>query len=254
MTSLNRKPTHLQAYYDSIWSSPHPERPVQEEILTRLHFQTSCRAFALECLGPLKGQRILEIGPGRGQETLLFAREGAQVYALDISSKSLELIKNLAKAHGVSAQITLIHADAERLPFRGGTFTRVFAQTTLMHTDFLQVARESARVLSPGGKAVFMEPLRSNPFLYLYRTLCSEFRSTAPCYLRLRDVRQMGRYFKAYFHREFYLTALIGLYLTEEKKTHREIKRNLERLDNWLTHKLPFLRSFCWMTVMSFEK
>ncbi|HWP48685.1 MAG TPA: class I SAM-dependent methyltransferase [Candidatus Limnocylindrales bacterium] len=268
MTLQNRKLQHLQAYYDLVWSSPNTE------ILTRLRFQTSCREFAFECLGDLKGKRLLEIGPGQGQETLFFAKEGAQVYAVDISCKSLRLIKNISVAHEMEdltlpegpritqseqrtvnhRHITLIQANAEQLPFKEETFDRIFAQTMLMHTDFLQVARESARILRPGGIAVFMEPLRLNPLLYFYRKFRSTFKLTSPHYINLKDVEQMGSFFKTSFHREFYLTALLGICLNRERKVYQKIKQNLEYIDSWLIQWVPFLRSFCWMTVMRFEK
>jgi ubiquinone/menaquinone biosynthesis C-methylase UbiE len=251
----------LQAYYDCVWSSP------DKEISTRLRFQTSCRKFALECLGDLKGKKILEIGPGQGQETLLFAKEGAQVYALDISSKSLKFIKSLSgvqysvpdvesneQTAKDTGQINFIHANAEQLPFKGETFDRVFAQTMLMHTDALQIAKECARILRSGGKAVFMEPLKGNPLLYVYRNVFSPFKFTFPRYIGLKEGEQMGRYFKMYLHREFYLTALVGISVNTKKALYQKIKQNLERIDNWLMQRLPPLRALCWMTVMCFEK
>jgi ubiquinone/menaquinone biosynthesis C-methylase UbiE len=268
MTFQNKKLQHLQAYYDSVWSSPN------SEIMTRLRFQTSCKEFAFECLGDLKGKKLLEIGPGQGREALFFAKEGAQVYAVDLSGKSLGLIKKISAAQnpecltinkgqripgsqqGTSSnsRITLIQANAEQLPFKEETFDRIFAQTMLMHTDFIQVARESARILRPGGIAVFMEPLRLNPLLYVYRKFRSTFKSTFPQYINLKDIERMGSFFKTSFHREFYLTALLSIYLNQEKKAYQRIKQNLEQIDSWLIQWFPFLRAFCWMTVMRFEK
>ena len=53
--------------------------------------------------------KILEIGCGIGTDTISFARAGAQVAAVEISKKSLELAKKRAKVYGLQNKIQLIH-------------------------------------------------------------------------------------------------------------------------------------------------
>ena len=61
------------------------------------------------------GRRVLEIGCGLGTETMNFARAGARVTAVDLSSRSLELARQRAEVFGLQDRITFIEADAERL-------------------------------------------------------------------------------------------------------------------------------------------
>ena len=62
-----------------------------------------------------RGKRVLEIGCGLGTDTMNFARHGAQVTAVDLSEKSLELARQRAKVFGLEDRIHFIQADAEHL-------------------------------------------------------------------------------------------------------------------------------------------
>jgi ubiquinone/menaquinone biosynthesis C-methylase UbiE len=61
------------------------------------------------------GKRVLEIGCGLGTDTINFARAGAHVTAVDLSSRSLELAHQRAAVFNLEDRITFIEADAERL-------------------------------------------------------------------------------------------------------------------------------------------
>jgi 2-polyprenyl-3-methyl-5-hydroxy-6-metoxy-1,4-benzoquinol methylase len=62
-----------------------------------------------------QGKRVLEIGCGIGTETINFARAGAQVTAVDLSEKSLQLARRRAEVFGLADRITFYRADAEKL-------------------------------------------------------------------------------------------------------------------------------------------
>src|SRR5678809_847538 len=61
------------------------------------------------------GKRVLEIGCGLGTDTMNFARAGARVTAVDLSSRSLDLARQRARVFGLEHRIQFIEADAERL-------------------------------------------------------------------------------------------------------------------------------------------
>ncbi len=61
------------------------------------------------------GKRVLEIGCGIGTDTINFARAGAQVTAVDLSEKSVDLARRRAGLYGLADRITFHVADAERL-------------------------------------------------------------------------------------------------------------------------------------------
>jgi SAM-dependent methyltransferase len=61
------------------------------------------------------GKKVLEVGCGIGTDTMNFARAGAQVTAVDLSEKSLEVARQRAKVYGLEDKIQFYQADAEHL-------------------------------------------------------------------------------------------------------------------------------------------
>jgi ubiquinone/menaquinone biosynthesis C-methylase UbiE len=93
------------------------------EIGTKEYFdQVEARKYMVEPHIPAfaefanwKGKKVLEIGCGLGTDTMNFARAGAEVTAVDLSSESLKLAKQRAEVFGLSDRISFYEANAERL-------------------------------------------------------------------------------------------------------------------------------------------
>lgn len=95
-------------------ASPVGSRQYFEEVEARKYFvEPHIPAFA--DYGRWAGKTVLEIGCGLGTDTINFARAGAQVTAVDLSPRSLELARQRAKVFGVQDRIRFLEADAERL-------------------------------------------------------------------------------------------------------------------------------------------
>jgi ubiquinone/menaquinone biosynthesis C-methylase UbiE len=62
-----------------------------------------------------KGKKVLEIGCGMGTATVNFARAGAQVTAIDLSSESIKLAKDRMRVYGLEDKVTLYQGNAEDL-------------------------------------------------------------------------------------------------------------------------------------------
>ena len=62
-----------------------------------------------------KGKRVLEVGCGIGTDIINFARAGAEVTAVDLSQKSLEIARARAQVFGLSDRIRFYCANAEEL-------------------------------------------------------------------------------------------------------------------------------------------
>ena len=102
-----------------------------------------------------QGAEVLEIGGGLGTDLAQFARHGARVTDVDLSSGHLALARENFRLRGLEGQF--LHRDAERLPFGDDTFDVVYANGVLHHTpDTMAVVRDIHRVLKPGGRAIVM--------------------------------------------------------------------------------------------------
>jgi len=122
-----------------------------------------------EFLGDLDGKRVVEYGCGLGKLTVLLARSGAQVSAFDLSESSVEVARKRAAMVGVEDRITFSVAPGEYLPYDDASFDIAFGKAVLHHLDAAAGAKELARILRPGGRAAFSEPLGTNPLVQVIR-------------------------------------------------------------------------------------
>src|SRR6188768_2520779 len=118
-------------------------------------------------LGDLRGRRALDYGCGHGMAAVVLARAGADVTAFDLSPGYVAEAHERLRANGVAG--TVVAADGENLPFPDRSFDAVWGNAVLHHLDLARAGRELARVMKPGGVAVFCEPWGGNPLLSLAR-------------------------------------------------------------------------------------
>ena len=103
----------------------------------------------------LKGKKLLDIACGTGVLTEQFVRMGADVTAIDLTPKAVELTKKRLALYGLTANV--IEGDAQKLPFPDNSFDYVCAWGCLMHMPLTEKAiSEIQRVLKPGGKGLAM--------------------------------------------------------------------------------------------------
>jgi SAM-dependent methyltransferase len=109
---------------------------------------------ALGILGDVRGKRVLELGCGGAQWSAFLARDGGRLVGLDISESQLRHAREFLNE--MQAQVPLVHADAERLPFADASFDIVFCDHgAVSFTDPHHTVPEAARVLAPGGRLAF---------------------------------------------------------------------------------------------------
>ena len=114
---------------------------------------------SVKALGPLEGRRVLDFGCGTGWLSVILAKRGGHVSGFDISRAAVHQAGERAGANGVT-DATFAVASGYALPYRNGTFDVAIGQAILHHlSDKSLHAREQHRVLRPGGRAVFSEPL-----------------------------------------------------------------------------------------------
>jgi ubiquinone/menaquinone biosynthesis C-methylase UbiE len=139
---------------------------------------------------PSRG-RILEVGCGTGGLLVAAARMGRTIEGVDLASRWLVIARRRLKDHGLN--VSLLAAEAERLPYPSQTFDAVVADSVLEHLDDpARAVAEWRRVLRPGGRLIVWSPnrytLTTDPHLGLWGVGWLP-RRAVPAYLRLRNRR-----------------------------------------------------------------
>lgn len=115
-----------------------------------------------EWLNPGKASHVLEVASGSGGPAIFLAGLcGARVTGLDINPHGVATATQRAETDGVADRVTFGVVDADaRLPFPDRTFDALLCIDAANHFPHrLAVLKEWHRVLKPGGKALFTDPV-----------------------------------------------------------------------------------------------
>ena len=114
---------------------------------------------AERCALPKNGA-ALDICCGTGELSLALAGSdpSIKVTGLDFSAEMLALARDKIGASGLADRITLVEADATRLPFTDASFDAATVGWGLRNVPDLDATlREMARVTRPGGKVISID-------------------------------------------------------------------------------------------------
>jgi len=114
--------------------------------------KSSLNEFELKALGDVKGKKLLHLQCHFGQDTLSWAREGALVTGIDLSSESIRLANQLKAQAGLNANF--IESDVYALPEKlDEKFDIVFTSygSIVWLPDLDKWAETIQHFLKPGG-------------------------------------------------------------------------------------------------------
>lgn len=118
-----------------------------------------------------QGDKILEIGSGRGWFSLEMAKRGFDITALDLSQKNLDLIQEK------SNRVKTIYGSADDLPFTKERFDWIVMNEVLEHlVDPQQVLAHISKFLTPQGKIFISVPYQEN----IIQELCIHCHKMTP--------------------------------------------------------------------------
>jgi SAM-dependent methyltransferase len=152
---------------------------------------------------------VLEYGCAQGYEAISLASLAKRVEGIDISKPAVDAGNAEIAARGIP-NVRLSVQNAEATDFADGTFDLVFGSGILHHLDYDKAMAELRRVLKPGGRCCFTEPLGHNPAIELYRKHTPEARTPDEHPLLARDIRKFDQTFEDTDVRMFGLVSLVS--------------------------------------------
>lgn len=237
---------------------------VDEEAPPFSHYSGDLLEGAKKFLGNVAGQKILEIGCGNGELSVWLAKQGAEVYGLDISDESIKIAEKRSVENNTISQTHFYAQPAEQLNWSDNYFDIVFINVSLHHLEIETALREFKRVLKPKGILVAIEPLafsktiqnfrNSKLFTRLYpirqetpterilltddlKLIQSLYQNTS--YVPYRIFSPLITKIKPLF--SFLVNRLIRQEIDPEIRKRR-INRALQKIDEKLLKSLPFLK------------
>jgi len=205
----------------------------------------------------VNGMDVLDYGCGTGWMSISIAEGGARVWGIDISDELIKKARSFAKDKGFCDKVTFEEMPGENMTFEENKFDLVTGSAILHHTDLALAIKDINRVLRPGGRAVFIEPMNQNIFLRVWRRLTPWRRSHTERALSVEDLKMIKAAFPEARFNFFILTAIFSaglMLLAPESKFLIHINSLFTALDRFLLKMLPSLGTSCAIVVMELRK
>ncbi len=207
-------------------------------------------------------QRLLDFGCGKGENGLLFAKLGYEVFGFDLAQTNVNIANSLAEQYGLADRTHFSVSVAEELNYPADYFDLIVGTDILHHVEIRQALAECFRVLKPGGLALFHEPVRVSIFDTLRETSFGRWlvpktvsldRQVTEDEKKLTadDLAVVSSFAAAYSARHFLLFSRLNRFVGS---LHPALPVWLSKLDAWLFTWLPFCRIFAGIRVIELRK
>ena len=194
---------------------------------------------------------ILDYGCGIGQslqEVIKFNPK--KIFVFDISEVSIQKAKDTIQKS--NSNVELLVDNCEKTKFNDSTFDIIYGSGILHHLDISLCLKEMHRILKPGGRFLFIEPLGTNPMINFYRKLTPNSRSKDEHPLINDDFELIKSNFNKlqikYYG--FFTLIFFPLYTTPKKSFNFKI---LKKIDQFL-FKFDIFKKFAWSVLIIAEK
>ena len=194
---------------------------------------------------------ILDYGCGIGQslqEVVKFNPK--KIFGIDISEVSIQKAKDTIQKS--NSNVELLVDNCEKTKFNDSTFDIIYGSGILHHLDISLCLKEMHRILKPGGRFLFIEPLGTNPMINFYRKLTPNSRSKDEHPLINDDFELIKSNFNKlqikYYG--FFTLIFFPLYTTPKKSFNFKI---LKKIDQFL-FKFDIFKKFAWSVLIIAEK
>ena len=220
-----------------------------EDIFYKAIYNSNEDFFDFLKLNSINSQ-ILDYGCGVGsslRKVVEFSPK--KITGIDISEVSIKKAKEVSKEN---SKIELLVDNCEKTRFQNNSFDVVYGTGILHHLNLEVCLTEIFRILKPGGKFLFIEPLGTNPLINLYRKLTPQSRSVDEHPLVDMDFNLIQKKFsKTKIKYYGFLTlALFPFYSSPKNSKIFKILKNFDQI----LFKLNIFKKLAWSVLIIAEK
>jgi len=200
-----------------------------------------------------ENKKVLDYGCGDGMHSVRLADLGAEVKAIDLSEKSLQI----AKARVGTGNVEFLKMDCEILNFPDSYFDIIFDGGTFSSLDLSKALPELARVLRPNGFLFGIETFGHNPLTNLKRKINKITKKRTEWavnhIIKDKDLELAKGYFDKIEVHYFHLISWLA-FPSLNLSGGRFLLKSLEKIEGFLLFAFPFLRRYCFKIVFVFSK
>jgi SAM-dependent methyltransferase len=192
-------------------------------------------------INDIPAESVLEIGSGTESLALHLDSADFEFSSIDISEEAIAFAQRKVRLPQAKFSVQ----DAHRTNFKSGSFDLVIGRGVLHHLDIDLACSEMKRVIKPGGRIVFGEPLDCNVLINLYRKCTPKIRSADEEPLSMRVIRRLqDRFGKLNIKYYGFLTLAPAVFGLKSPKF-------LHYLDGILLNRLGLGRFLAWACIIS---
>lgn len=185
---------------------------------------------------------------------MLLATRGARVVGLDISAPLIELARQRLAVNGLAGTAAFVVGSGHDVPIAGASIDIVFGIAILHHLDLAVASQEVHRVLKPGGRAIFQEPVRDSRLLRAIRACIPHQAPDVSPFERPLTTAELDAFGKPFVRLH---TRAFDLPFVRAAHTFHPLRRFLRqayRGDAGILRRVPQLTRFAGIRVAEFIK
>ena len=152
----------------------------------------------------------------------------------------------------MDSNVELLVDNCEQTKFKDSSFDIVYGTGILHHLNIKICLEEIHRILKPGGRLLFIEPLGTNPLINIYRRLTPLSRSDDEHPLISHDFDLIQNKFSQLKIKYYgFLTLVFFLVYSSPEKSY--IFKFLKNIDQ-LLFRFKFFKKLAWSTLIIAQK
>jgi ubiquinone/menaquinone biosynthesis C-methylase UbiE len=200
--------------------------------------------------------RVLDVACGVGFLSVLLAKYGHMVVAVDISKNSIANARKLAMVNNCQDKIDFRIMDVSQLNLETDSFDIVTGEDALHHIIKYPGAAENIyRVLKPGGKACFTEPFAFNPLINLMRSVNVKIRNhKGEQFLGKNELKILSECFDEIKISDKSVIYILSRFFSKPNTFNNRVNILLKKADDVFQKYFPFIKRFYAMAFIELSK